>query len=128
MIDRDAGNLRRRMDPGVGSPSRIEWIVRADDRIDLVFEHLLDGDRVCLALPTSVVGTVVRDRQFEGPGHLLIFRARERLTSNHEIKSRDQITRSPAHEITRFTVRPAIQVSLPEYPADREDTVRAGTS
>ena len=56
MIDRDARHLRGRVHPGIGAAGGVERMVRADDRGDLVFEHLLDGLRVRLPLPAGVVG------------------------------------------------------------------------
>ena len=40
MIDRDAGHLRRGVHAGVGAPGGVQRIVRADDRVDLLFEDL----------------------------------------------------------------------------------------
>jgi hypothetical protein len=57
------------MDAGIGAPRRVQRIVRADDLVDLVFEDLLDADRVGLPLPAGVVGAVVRDRQLERARH-----------------------------------------------------------
>jgi hypothetical protein len=60
VIDRDAGDLRRGMHARVGASGSVQRIVDADDRIDFLFEDLLDADRVRLPLPPGVVGAVVR--------------------------------------------------------------------
>ena len=70
MLDRDAGHLRRGMHARIGASGGVQRIVGADDRVDLLFEDLLDAKSVCLPLPPGVVAAVVGDRQLERARHL----------------------------------------------------------
>ena len=45
MIDRDARDLRRGVDAGIGAARGIQRIVRTDDGRDFVFENLLECRR-----------------------------------------------------------------------------------
>ena len=72
VIDRDAGDLRGGVDPGVGAAGRVQRVMGPDDGRDLVFDHRLNALRVRLPLPSGVGRAVVGDRELQGARHGLL--------------------------------------------------------
>ena len=59
MADRDAGDLRGRVNAGVGASRRNDRVMFAEDHGELVFDRRLDAVRIGLPLPSGVLGAVV---------------------------------------------------------------------